>query len=135
MFFLGICGIDNKHREVRKLNRVLCKNCNEESTAAFIKAYKYFHIFFIPIIKYNYLYFVKCDSCQAIHQIKTEKGKELENGKDINITIWDLKLLSKPNKQEDITNVCSNCGVGIDKTFKYCPHCGNRIKINQEKRC
>lgn len=133
MFFIGIFGLDAKHKEIKRVDNILCRNCNQESNAILSKAYKCFHFFYIPIIKYNTMYFLKCDHCNSLHQVKIEKAKNLERGIDQKITIWDLKLISKPSEEGSYSSsICSCCSREINNDYKYCPHCGTSMLLKKD---
>ena len=122
MFFIGILGTDNKLKEIKKLDNLSCKTCDSNEDIKLIKNYSYFHIFFIPIIKWNINYYVLCDKCNSVFKLKEEKGKLLEKGENVEITYWDLEEISTNHK-----NICSNCGKEVENDYTYCPFCGEKI--------
>ena len=79
MFFIGIFGIENKQKEVKQLENIYCKTCSTRTMGTLIKSYEYFHIFFIPIFRWNEKYYVMCKRCNSIYEISKEKGKAIEN--------------------------------------------------------
>ena len=85
MFFIGIFGVDNKEKEIKILNNIVCKNCNISNGGKLIKTFTYFHFFFIPIFKWNEKYYVICSGCNSIFSISNEKGKAIEKGENIEI--------------------------------------------------
>ena len=122
MFFIGILGTDNKFKEIKNLDNINCKICDSNKDMKLIKEYSYFHIFFIPIIKWNVNYYVLCDKCNSVFKLKEEKGKLLEKGENVEITYWDLEEISTNHK-----NICSNCGKEVENDYTYCPFCGEKI--------
>jgi hypothetical protein len=130
MFFIGIFGIENKEKDIKILSNLSCKKCNLSVTGRLIKAFSYFHFFFIPLFKWDEKYYVVCDNCRTVYSISKEKGKAVEHGENIDVTYWDL--------QEEVYNEyyndnyykpkkCSNCDKIVEPNFKYCPHCGAKI--------
>ncbi|MEJ2658960.1 MAG: zinc ribbon domain-containing protein [Desulfobacterales bacterium] len=67
----------------------------------------YFNLFFIPIVRVKKGEpFVMCERCErTVH----EPNEEYNDWPDI----------------KEMT--CRHCGKTVDKSFKYCPHCGNPI--------
>lgn len=122
MFFIGILGIDNKSKEIKNLDNLNCKICDSNKDMKLIKNYSYFHIFFIPIIKWNVNYYVSCLKCKSVFKLKEEKGKLLEKGQNVEITYWDLEQISNNHK-----NICNNCGEEVENDYTYCPFCGEKI--------
>lgn len=117
MFFIGILGIDNKSKEIKELKNVTCSHCESLGTVKLIKNYSYFHIFFIPIFKWNESYYLLCNKCNSTYIIPSYKGKAIEKGENIELTYWDL------NK---VNNTCKSCGKELDSNYEYCPYCGEK---------
>nr|WP_243113400.1 zinc ribbon domain-containing protein [Romboutsia sp. Marseille-P6047] len=113
-------GIDKKNKEIKELHNITCNNCDNLSVMKLIKNYTYFHIFFIPIFKWNESYYLMCKNCDSIYSISNEKGNAIEKGLDSNLTYWDLNEIKTDNR-------CKNCGNKIDNDYRYCPYCGEQI--------
>lgn len=62
---------------------------------ALIKSYEYFHIFFIPIFRWNEKYYVMCKRCNSIYEISKEKGKAIENGEINEVNLEDMTLIQE----------------------------------------
>ena len=103
MFFIGVFGIENKNKEIKYIENLNCKNCNNIVRGKLIKSFSFFHFFFIPIFKWNEKYYVICEGCNSVFSIPQEKGKATEKGENIHITYWDLNEVSGRN------NRCSHC--------------------------
>ncbi|AKA67438.1 zinc-ribbon domain-containing protein [Clostridium scatologenes] len=126
MFFIGIFGVEDKQKQIKDINTINCKNCNG-IRHILIKQYSFFHIFFIPIFKWNIRYLLICNNCNTIYEIPKEKGIRAENGEDSAITYWDLKIIGNYNGAQAQLR-CSRCGRGIDSNFEFCPYCGERLR-------
>lgn len=124
MFFVGIFGIQQKEKQVTVLEDLECKGCGNKGRSYLIKNYTYFHIFFIPVYKWNENYYVLCEGCNRIFSVTNEKGKRAENGEKNVITYWDLKDIGYING----VRRCHNCNREIDIDFDYCPYCGNKLR-------
>lgn len=129
MFFIGVFGIENKDKELKRINNIRCRNCNTITEGRIIKKFNFFHFFFIPLFRWNENYYFMCDTCNAVYEIKKEKGKAIEAGEEIDITYWDLNEVNTGYYSDgDFQgNVCKSCGNKIESTFKYCPYCGTKI--------
>lgn len=128
MFFIGIFGIEDKEKEVKVLNNIQCKNCNNLNGAKLIKHFTYFHFFFIPIFKWNESYFVICNGCNSVYNISKEKGKGIEKGEDVEITYWDLNEVNNKYGNYYSVNRCTRCNREVENNFEYCPYCGEKIR-------
>lgn len=130
MFFIGIFGVENKQKEIKFINNVPCKNCDKGLGGKLIKTFDFFHFFFIPIFKWNEVYYVICNKCKSIYEIPLDKGKKIERGEDIEITYWDLKSIETEynNSTYSIGKRCIHCGRTVENNFEYCPYCGEKIK-------
>lgn len=129
MFFVGIFGIENKQKEIKSLENIDCKTCGTKIMGTLIKSYEYFHIFFIPIFRWNEKYYVMCKRCNSIYELSKEKGKEIEYRKTYQITLSDLTLIQEGERYGKIAmkKVCSNCGRNIEGEYNYCPYCGSKM--------
>ncbi|GAA0070493.1 zinc ribbon domain-containing protein [Clostridium sardiniense] len=131
MFFIGIFGIESGQKEIKTLNNIPCKVCNVNTTGQLIKTFSLFQFFFIPIFKWNEMYYIKCNRCSTIYEIPKDKGKKIENGEDVDITYWDLNEIDNghsDNYYYSPKNICPSCGRTLEKDYKYCPYCGTKIK-------
>ncbi|WP_097026795.1 zinc ribbon domain-containing protein [Clostridium peptidivorans] len=126
MFFIGVFGIEEKHKEIRSVQNMVCKDCERMTTYELIEAYNFFHFFFVPIFKWNYRHYLKCRSCTAVFQIPKELGEALKMGENPPINNEDLNHVFKEDNSISVTR-CNNCGREIECKFQYCPHCGHKL--------
>ena len=130
MFFIGVFGINNKEEEIKTIEDIQCKNCNDNQDGKLIKTYNVFHFFFIPIFKWKERYFLICKACKSIYEIPIDKGKDMERGGVSNITYWDLKPVDVSYRNGyKSRHKCSNCGKEVKTDFEYCPYCGTKIDL------
>ena len=129
MFFIGVFGIEHKQREICEVNQLQCKNCEGVSSGKLYKTFQCFHFFFVPIIKWNEEYYLKCNRCRKIFKISSEKGRDFEKCMGKKLTYWDLEEVKNNYEGEDSAEkmVCQNCGEKIDNKYKYCPYCGSKM--------
>ncbi len=122
MFFIGIFGVQSKQKKIGE-ERIDCNICSSK-VLTIIKSYTYFHLFFIPIFKWNIEYYALCENCNAMYSLSNEKGEDIERGNTGVLSYWDLKdnINNKYLKKK-----CSHCGRNLDTEFEYCPYCGNKI--------
>ncbi|WML33776.1 zinc ribbon domain-containing protein [Clostridium sp. OS1-26] len=126
MFFVGIFGIEDKKKEIRAIRNLSCKNCDAVSGLTLFKVYSYFHIFFLPLFRWNERYYLVCNRCNSMYEISKEKGIRAERGEEEAITYWDLKSMEYGYYNNHVQHKCKNCGKEIESNFEYCPYCGKR---------
>ena len=126
MFFIGIFGISEKEQEIMRFSGIICPQCGKMSSAVMITHYRYFHLFFIPLFKWNRQYLITLRCCGAVYEADPEYARELMNGHAI-----DFSRLKKVSSgfggfYQDTDTACPRCGRTFDKSFAYCPHCGHK---------
>lgn len=127
MFLIGVFGVENKDKEIKELNNLTCKKCNNTIQCKLIKNFDFFHFFFIPLFKWNERYYIVCNRCKCLYSIHKDKGKAIENGEEVNITYWDLQEIYSDNSHE--MERCPSCGEQLLKRdYNYCPYCGKEVK-------
>ncbi len=124
MFFIGIFGIETKSVELKRLTPTMCKHCRDVEAFNLFKHYHQFHFFFIPLFKWKIEYAIVCEACHLIATIPTEKGKALELGEPVELTLWDQEIVYDPSQMK---RRCPNCQEIIASTYSYCPHCGHQL--------
>ncbi|WP_406792823.1 zinc ribbon domain-containing protein [Candidatus Clostridium eludens] len=126
MFFIGIFGIENKTKNILVNQNNICPLCSAYGRYDILKSYDYFHIFFIPLWKWNRRYFIKTHCCMKLCTLDNNIGVQIENGEMIEIK----KEYTHCDSHNNSYNFCPHCSSQIDSTFYYCPYCGNRIHKN-----
>lgn len=112
-------GIEQKQKYLATLSDFTCKIC-PSAQADVIKTYSSFHFFFIPILKFNEVYYVICKSCKSIYKVSKMKGKAFEKG--FPLSYWDYqthKIAAPPH-------TCKKCSREFNEEFSYCPFCGEK---------
>ncbi|KRQ87693.1 hypothetical protein ABG79_00494 [Caloramator mitchellensis] len=124
MFFVGILGVETKEEVIKDIYNTICKSCGRISTYRLMCQYNFFHLFFIPIYKWNKKYYLVSRCCDAVFEISEEYASRLQKEKDS--VIDDSKL----NEVKYGYNrfLCPNCKSVLYDDFNYCPHCGARLK-------
>jgi len=121
MFFIGIFGVNTKTEPVKTETAVICPLCERYGRYEVLKAYTYFHIFFIPIWRWNKRYYIKTHCCDVFSEIDRETGERIEAGEAVEIEkeqILDAYISIR---------ICPNCHTKVEPNFQYCPHCGTRL--------
>lgn len=122
MFF--IFGINSRQEDLGSISGSSCKVCGSGDTYQAFVTYQVLSIFFLPIIKWDRKYYLREKSCGSIFEIDEELGRDIEAGRNINISDSDLKLIVSSYRQ---TRTCPTCGYQADLSFDYCPKCGQRL--------
>lgn len=123
MFFIGIFGVKQGQKELGTENNVICPECGRLTRLSVVKRSTYFHIFFIPVFRWNVSYFAKSLCCGQVFELNAEAGKEFEEGKPGAISQGDLRSLGQNGKSPLVT--CASCGARVENSYRFCPHCGN----------
>lgn len=125
MFFIGIMGVGNKEKPITNIPNITCKACGGLGQYTIIKRYSYFHIFFIPLWKWNVEYYVKERMCQTVFALKEEVGENIEKG-------LHQEILSEHIQEVNPVRRCKSCGGALDEGFIYCPYCSSDLNTVQE---
>ncbi len=91
-----------------------------------IKTYNVFHFFFIPLIKWGKKYYLKSRCCNTIYAISKENLDRVKVERSFN-NIDLEEIYTESSSDNNDTMICSNCGRAINCSFKYCPHCGEKL--------
>jgi NADH pyrophosphatase NudC (nudix superfamily) len=91
-----------------------------------IKTYNVFHFFFIPLIKWGEKYYLKSRCCNTIYAISKENLDRVKVERSFN-NIHLEEIYTESSSDNNDTMICSNCGRAINCSFKYCPHCGEKL--------
>ncbi len=142
MIFIG--GISQGRKLLQYAGSLVCKYCGSLAQCQIIMTYYYFSFFFIPLFKWNKRYFVKMSCCEALYELNPETGKAIARGEQVEIRNEDLKLIedgkgryhswnSSPGQEEAAPDPgqmlrCPICKQESPGNFKYCPHCGQRLR-------
>ena len=123
MFFIGLFGLESKIKEIGVANNVICPTTEELTSFTIYKVYNYFHIFFIPTIKWNLKYIAKPACCGSVFAIDDILGKAFENGERPTVYPENLKII----EQGKVFSRCEHCKREIGQGFYYCPYCGLKL--------
>lgn len=123
MFFIGIFGVQDKDKYIGTYNNIVCPSCERLARYEIHKFYRYFHIFFIPIFRWNVRYLVKTSCCGCLYEMDPFVGREFEKNPNTEINNEDLRQVNNylPFKY------CSNCKTDVPAEFSYCPYCGGKL--------
>ena len=122
MFFIGIFGIEQKEKEIKKFGSVVCPDCGRLTNAVLFVSYTYFHTFFIPTFRWNKKYFLKLRCCGSVYEAPEEYARLLKDADTIDMS--RLRKVHSGFGGNDMFTVCPACGRTFDKSFSYCPYCG-----------
>jgi len=123
VFFIAFFGIQDKDKYIGTYNNVVCPSCEKLARYEIYKSYRYFHIFFIPIFKWDIKYIVKTSCCGSLYELNTKVGEEFEKNPDIEIREENLRRVNNylPFKY------CPICKTDVPAEFNYCPYCGGKL--------
>lgn len=123
MFFFTFFGIQDKNQYIGACTTIVCPSCGKLARYEVYKSYRYFHIFFIPVFRWNIRYFVKTSCCGCLYELNPVAGKEFEKNPGTEIRYEDLRPVSNylPYRH------CQNCNADVPAEFNYCPYCGGKL--------
>jgi len=123
MFFIGIFGIQDSQKSIGVCNNTVCPSCGALTRFEVLKAYTYFHIFFIPTFKWNVRYYVKSACCSNLYELDPVIGQQYEKGLAPDIRNEHLRIVNEylPFK------TCPSCGAKAESRYSFCPYCGMRL--------
>ncbi|HHU74806.1 MAG TPA: zinc ribbon domain-containing protein [Clostridiales bacterium] len=123
MIFIAFFGIQDKEKDLGTKNNIVCPACGKLARYEIYKFYRYFHLFFIPIFRWNIKYMVKSSCCGCLYELDSLVGKNFENNPATDIREENLHPVNNyyPFKY------CSNCKTDIPAEFHYCPYCGGKV--------
>jgi len=123
MFFIGIFGADRANKPLGTQTNSICPACGSLTRFEIFKTYTYFHIFFIPVFKWNVSYYVRPACCGSVFELDTEIGQKYEKGHNVDIRQENLR----PMNQNAPYKTCFNCGARFEPGYSYCPYCGRKL--------
>lgn len=122
MFFIGIFGIQDKTEKIYTQSSSVCPVCGAYGRYEIIKIYRFFHIFFIPVVRWKYRYYIQTHCCQNYCEIDPDTGMDIEKG-----YVRELQKEQIHCNDSNTIRICPNCSAKIDPNFNYCPSCGHRM--------
>lgn len=120
MFFIGIFGVQSKSQILTTEVGTPCPICGAYDRYEILKAYTYFHVFFLPLWKWNTRYLLKTRCCQRLCALDATIGGKIEAGEKVEIRREQIACDPLPGE----SSYCSNCGRPAHDTHRFCPHCG-----------
>lgn len=120
MFFIGVFGTGFKEKVVGEVVLDQCPHCEGLPQGEVVTRYSYFHLFFLPIYKWNQDFAVYCRQCRTWYHLEPELGHEIEKGTLKTLNFWQLKN----GDMGQAPHFCKGCGSETDPEYLYCPRCG-----------
>ncbi|NLG82017.1 MAG: zinc ribbon domain-containing protein [Bacilli bacterium] len=124
MIFIAFFGIQDKEKLLGTTSNIICPQCSEVTSGEVYKTYRYFHLFLIPIIKWNKKYYVKTDCCNRVFELNPEVGKQYEHDPDVVINKGDLEPIALYANMK----YCEHCKANVPYEYQYCPYCGKELQ-------
>jgi hypothetical protein len=124
MIFIGIFGIKELQKKIATLNNVVCPACQALTRSEIFRSDSCFHIFFIPLIKWNTRYYAKAACCSSVFEIDATQARQLEEGQITEIKPEYLHPLNSRLPYQ----ICSSCQARVESGFSFCPYCGRKLQ-------
>ena len=122
MFFIGIFGVQNKTGQIASEAAVICPVCGRYGRYDILRSYYYFHVFFIPLWRWNKRYYIKTHCCSRVCELDQDIGSKIEAGRAVIIEREHIHCADRAAAPS-----CPNCSARLDPGFVYCPYCGSSL--------
>ncbi|MGI6166677.1 MAG: zinc ribbon domain-containing protein [Eubacteriales bacterium] len=123
MFFIAFFGIEDKDKHLGTYKDGVCPSCGMATGYEVRKSYRYFHVFFIPLARWNVRYFVRTSCCGRIYELNGALGREFEKNSGTEIRKEDLRSVDGYSP----FGHCPSCRAEVPAEFSYCPYCGAKL--------
>ncbi|MFY9494727.1 MAG: zinc ribbon domain-containing protein [Limnochordia bacterium] len=80
VFFVGIFGVQFKAKSLIVEQGVICPCCGAYDRYEVLKTFNYFHIFFIPVWRWNKHYYIRTRCCSQTSELRQDVGERIERG-------------------------------------------------------
>lgn len=121
MFFIGVFGVDSSEKVLKQLNSLVCPGCGRLCSGKLIFESTFFHIFFIPVFRWNKKYFLRTDCCGSKYIMTREKTEKILKGEALDLAEYE--------HDERGSSFCAECKYPLSPDFSYCPRCGRKIGV------
>ena len=119
MFFIGIFGTNSKVVPCGQISVDNCPVCGRFSQMHVCRRYDYFHIFFLPLFRYNIHYIATCPHCASAFALDKEVGDQLQKEGCQSCSGRSLHLL-----RSNLPRHCPACGAQQPSGSHFCNQCG-----------
>lgn len=114
-------GIGSGQKVMGVFAGIPCFFCGARHSMTITKHYSYFQLFFIPLIRYNVVYYAACPDCSAVYVIEKHKAAQLCRDPNTVINTSDMVTVHRG------LGVCPACGANVRPEDAYCPKCGRKL--------
>jgi len=114
--------MQDKLKRHNEFFNVICK-CGSLSKAEYYEKYTYFHVFFIPVFKWNREHLIRLRCCSSLYKASDDYADELRRSQNLDINRLEEIEISF---NQTLKGICAFCSERIHPSFSYCPYCGNR---------
>ena len=118
-------GINQRKEDLDYSMTMICDICGQYGRYNVFMVFNVLTLFFIPIFKWDYRYYVQTSCCSTVYELDPSKGKAIRNGEHPEITAADLTVTNRGSYHQ--YKKCTYCGYETEEDFEYCPKCGNRF--------
>lgn len=123
-----IMGVNQSQKPLAFTQQTVCGSCGRYGRYESFMTYMNFNLFFIPMLKWQYKYYVKASCCNAVYEIKQEYGTALRRGEIDHLADHMIHLVQRGQTGAGETAKCDSCGYLANEDFLYCPKCGNPLR-------
>lgn len=101
--------------------KITCPVCGKKTTLEAFCEYDAFHVFFLPVYRWNRRYSVRTSCCGASCPLPPRVGEAVDLGRIDRLDVQKLPLAAPGAVR---LQVCGRCGFETSQPYRFCPMCG-----------
>lgn len=119
-----IAGVAQKQQKLDFDQTIICTTCGRYGRYEVFMEFMSLSLFFIPILKWSKVFYVRSSCCGSLYSISKELGQRIARGEAVTITEQDLQWM-----EGSIYHVrqCPNCHFKTNEDYQFCPKCSTRL--------
>lgn len=122
-FFIG--GVQTAQKQIGTTEQIQCPSCGMKTQFEISKTYTYFHLFFIPVFRWNVRYLAKASCCGKLFELDRDVGRQFEKMMNPDIRPEHLS----PLHAFPLYSYCPRCRIELAPDYRFCPFCGHPLDL------
>ena len=125
MFFIGILGVGQKRKPLGEIGPVVCPGCGKSTRLRVEVEYRYFHLFFIPLFRWNERTLATSPCCPDPVVLDEETGRAVRRGEPVDLE--NLAAGGPWNADQETEEGCVCQRQPLPDEYRFCPYCGRDL--------
>ena len=88
-----VIDTEAKEQTIARMHDIRCQACGSLGVYTVTKSYRYFHINFIPLVRWGTQYYVRESECGCVFSLDKDAGKAIERGLLSKVRAGDIQAL------------------------------------------